>query len=61
MRELSPNGTNWTVTTIAGQEATAGYRDGLSLGARFYGPSGLVVGHDGIIYVADGAVTKSHT
>ncbi len=58
VRELSPSGTNWTVTTIVGQEATAGYRDGLGLGARFFGPSGHAVGGDGTIYVADGAVRK---
>jgi sugar lactone lactonase YvrE len=58
VRELSPSGTNWTVTTIAGQTATPGYRDGMNLGARFNGPFGLAVGSDGTIYVADGPVRK---
>lgn len=58
VRKISPAGTNWLVTTIAGQVNTQGYRDGGGLGTRFNLLSGLAMGTNGVIYVADGAVRK---
>ncbi len=58
VRKISPVGTNWMVTTIAGQLGSAGYRDGTNNGARFNGPGGLAVDSAGTIYVADGPIRK---
>jgi hypothetical protein len=43
------------VTTFAGRVDTAGSVDGTGTGARFNGPSGLVVDSAGDLYVADGS------
>jgi len=58
IREISPNG---DVRTIAGSGApefnsmwvAGGYKDGLASQARFNRPSGVAVGPDGTVYVAD--------
>jgi len=49
IRKITPQG---IVTTFAGQ-TTAGNIDGIGAGARFNSPSGVAVGKDGNIYVAD--------
>jgi len=58
IRKLTPSGTNWVVSTIAGQLGTQGYRDGGGLGARFTGPFGIAADSAGNIYVADVAIRK---
>lgn len=54
IRELtSPDGTNWTVTTIAGLPNINGYADGTNNKARFSYPDGLAVDASDNIFVAD--------
>jgi hypothetical protein len=58
IREVTPVGTNWVVTTLAGLPASAGTNNGLGSAARFYFPFGLAVATNGNLYVAD---TFNHT
>ena len=53
IREISPNSTNWTVKTVAGSAELAGFVDGTNDGARFFGPSGILVDKAGLIFVTD--------
>jgi NHL repeat len=54
VRKISPNGTNWVVTTIAGcPYCPAGTNDGPGPDARFNGPFGLTRDTGGNLYVAD--------
>jgi sugar lactone lactonase YvrE len=54
IREVTPVGTNWVVTTIAGTaSASGGSADGTNQAAQFYGPSGLALDGAGNLYVAD--------
>ncbi len=53
LRRLSPAGTNWVVTTIAGMAGYSGYLDGTGSGARFNDPLGVAVDSSGAIFVAD--------
>jgi sugar lactone lactonase YvrE len=53
IRKLTPSGTNWDVTTIAGRAASPGTNDGLGLDARFRQVSGLKVDAAGNILVLD--------
>jgi streptogramin lyase len=53
LRKLSPTGTNWVVTTIAGLAGDYGYLDGTNSGARFDDPLGLAVNSAGAIFIAD--------
>ena len=59
IRKITPDatGTNWIVTTLAGQAGVSGSRDGNGtngkLSAQFYSPSGLAVDGTGNVYVAD--------
>ena len=53
IRELTPSGTNWVVTTIAGTAGFWGNVDGTNGGVRFYGPRGVSVDNSGAIYVSD--------
>lgn len=50
VRRIAPDG---TVTTLAGLAGQAGSVDGSGSAARFYSPSGIVLGGDGDLYVAD--------
>jgi hypothetical protein len=52
IRLITPAGTIWNVTTIAGQ-TTAGFSDGLGASAQFDAPSGVAVDTNGNVYVAD--------
>src|SRR5258706_3323738 len=59
IRKLSPAGTNWVATTIAGYSdpffpGPGGSADGTNATARFWGPTGVAVGNSGTIYIADG-------
>jgi len=46
-------GTNWVVTTIAGQPNQSGSADGTNNNARFSGPSGVVADAAGNLYISD--------
>ncbi len=51
IRKITPSGTNWIVTTIAG--GTQGSEDGTNTGAQFFGPAGIAVDTTGKLYVTD--------
>lgn len=55
IRKLTPVGTNWVVTTIAGLGGfgNSGSADGTNTAARFKGPLGIVAGAGGVLYVSD--------
>lgn len=53
IRKISPSGTNWVVTTLAGKAGANGPSDGTNGAARFQAPYGIVVGNDGTVFVAD--------
>jgi sugar lactone lactonase YvrE len=53
IRKISPAGTNWVVTTIAGQAGIAGSTDGTGINATFNQPSGIDMDSAGNLYVAD--------
>ncbi len=53
IRKASPVGTNWVVTTFAGQPGVAGTNDGLGSAAQFSNPNELAMDSAGNIYVAD--------
>ena len=53
IRKITPVGTNWVVSTIAGLAGNAGSFDGIGSNARFSGPDGLAVDSAGNIFVAD--------
>ncbi len=52
IRKLTPQGTNWVVSTLAGNP-TAGYADGVGTNALFNGPEYLAVDGAGNVFVAD--------
>jgi sugar lactone lactonase YvrE len=54
IRELSPVGTNWVVTTLAGKAGYAGSTDGDGSVARFSNPAAVAVDSAGNVFVADG-------
>jgi hypothetical protein len=53
IRKLSPLGTNWFVSTVAGWPENAGSANGSGIAARFLYPAGLALDTNGIIFVAD--------
>jgi len=54
IRRLTPSGTNWVVTTIAGTaNPNGGSADGTNGAAQFYSPYGITVNTNGIVYVVD--------
>jgi len=55
IRKLTPSGTNWVVSTIAGLHGAMGGDDGTNDQARFYLPSGIAVDSSNVVYVADTA------
>jgi streptogramin lyase len=52
IRKVAPSGTNWVVTTVAGN-GSRGTADGTNGVARFYHPTGVALDNAGRIYVAD--------
>jgi streptogramin lyase len=53
IRQMTPEGTNWVVTTLAGLAGVTGSTDGTNSAARFDGPTGVAVDPNGNLYVAD--------
>jgi len=53
IRKLTPEGTNWVATTIAGKAGVAGSTDGTNSAARFNGSSGIAVDGIGNVIVGD--------
>jgi sugar lactone lactonase YvrE len=53
IRQVSPIGTNWVVTTLSGIAGFGGYTDGTNQVAQFYNPYGIAVDNGGNIYVSD--------
>src|ERR1017187_5807390 len=53
IRQISPVGTNWMVTTIAGLAGHPGSANGINSAARFNYPAGLRVDSTGNAFVAD--------
>jgi sugar lactone lactonase YvrE len=52
IRRMRPIGTNWVVTTIAGN-GDMGSADGTNTQAQFNSPAGVALGKDGNLYVSD--------
>lgn len=55
LRQISPAGTNWIVSTVAGLAGAAGNRDGAGDAVRFRFPAGLASDSAGWLCVADAA------
>jgi NHL repeat len=55
IRKLTPIGTDWEVSTLAGQALHAGSADGTGTNALFFRPWGIVVDKVGNLFVADSA------
>jgi sugar lactone lactonase YvrE len=53
IRKLTPAGTNWVVSTIAGLAGVAGTTDGTNNAARFTHPTGIAVDGASNVYVVD--------
>jgi hypothetical protein len=53
IRKVSPQGTNWVVTTIAGSPGNPGFADGTNTDAQFDRPNGITIDKTGILFVAD--------
>jgi ribosomal protein S11 len=53
IRQVTPVGTNWVVTTLAGIAKTPGTKDGTGSAARFNLPKGVAVDRANNLYVAD--------
>jgi len=58
IRKLTPSGTNYTVSTLAGWPGVSGTNNGTGTNALFYEPEGVAVDKSGNVYVAD---TWNHT
>jgi sugar lactone lactonase YvrE len=54
IRKITPVGTNWQVSTIAGSPTNSGSADGSGTVATFTYPQGISVDSAGNVYVADG-------
>jgi len=59
IRRVTPDG---TVTTVAGQPfPLVGWADGIGSAAAFYVPSGIAVGTDGTLWIADNSTIRTGT
>ncbi len=54
IRKLTPTGTSWVVTTLAGRGGQAGSANGTNSDARFDVPNAVAIGSADQLYVADG-------
>jgi hypothetical protein len=61
IRKLTPDGTNWNVTTIAGLAHTSGGVDGANGDARFTFPYGVFAAPDGTVYATDNTTVRKIT
>ncbi len=55
LRKVTPVGTNWVVTTLAGKAGNPGFVNGTQTSAQFDYPNGVAVDTNGNVYVADTA------
>ena len=55
IRKVSPVGTNWVTTTLAGLYTAAGNNDGTGTNATFGDPTGIAVDETGRVFVGDSA------
>ena len=53
IRKITPDGTNWVVTTLAGRAGVSGSADGTNSAAQFSVPIQVVVDNAGNLYDAD--------
>ncbi len=53
IRKVTPVGTDWVVTTLAGKAGSAGSADGTNNAARFNAPCGVALDGAGNLYVSD--------
>ena len=53
IREVSPQGTNWVVKTLAGLAGVPGESDGTGTNALFRSPTGIARGTNGVLYIVD--------
>jgi hypothetical protein len=53
IRRITPVGTNWVVTTIAGTAGNGGSNDGTNGDAQFFFPAGIAVDASNNLYVTD--------
>jgi hypothetical protein len=53
IRKLTPSGTNWVVSTLAGLAGAAGTDDGTNADARFDAPQAIAVDSADVLYVTD--------
>ncbi len=53
IRKITPVGTNWVVTTVAGLAGVSGSADGTNSAARFYEPNGVALDNAGNLFVTD--------
>jgi hypothetical protein len=54
IREVTPVGVTWEVTTLAGEVDVSGFGNGTGTNAQFDSPSGVAVDSSENVYVADG-------
>ena len=59
IRKVTPVGTNWVVTTLAGSAGSYGSADGTNSAAQFYYPAGVAVDRAGNVFVADTGTARS--
>jgi sugar lactone lactonase YvrE len=53
LRKISASGTNWVVTTVAGEPGVSGFTNGTGAAVRFAFPSALATDAAGNLFVAD--------
>jgi sugar lactone lactonase YvrE len=53
IRRISPSGTNWLVSTLAGSPGVSGTNNDINMNARFNKPSAVSVDSAGSLYVTD--------